>query len=162
MDIIPAGLLALCIWFAAVWRGLPAATTVIIAMLPFGMLTAVNVPAVGGLSLKTSSVCAGLLIVWLAITHIRSSDHIYNHQNLSGSHLVLILLILYMVVSAIINVRIFQGEIEVFSLNRGIERSGKGAIGMLTRLRPGASNISQTFYVLLSSCFFFSVLKIIS
>ncbi|MEC8650582.1 MAG: hypothetical protein VXX82_06595 [Verrucomicrobiota bacterium] len=161
MDIIPAGLLALCIWFAAMWRGVPAATTAIIAMLPFGMLAAVNLPAVGGLSLKTSSVCAGLLIVWLAITHIRSRDYIFNHQNLNGTHIALIFLSLYVVISAVINVRIFQGEIDVFSLNRGIERSGRGAIGMLTRLRPGASNISQVAYILLSSSFFFSVLLII-
>ena len=143
------------------WRGVPAATTTIIAMLPFGMLTVVNLPAVGGLSLKVSSVCAGLLIVWLAITHIRSSDHIFNHQNLSGSHIALILLIIYVVISAVINVRIFQGEIDVFSLNRSVDRSGKGAIGMLTRLHPGASNISQTFYMLLSSSFFFAVLLVI-
>ena len=161
MDIIPAGLLTLCIWFASMWRGVPAATTTIIAMLPFGMLTVVNLPAVGGLSLKVSSVCAGLLIVWLAITHIRSSDHIFNHQNLSGSHIALILLIIYVVISAVINVRIFQGEIDVFSLNRSVDRSGKGAIGMLTRLHPGASNISQTFYMLLSSSFFFAVLLVI-
>jgi hypothetical protein len=158
MDIIPAGLFALCIWFAALWRGLPAATTTVVAMLPFGMLTVVNLPAVGGLSLKISSVCAGLLIVWLAITHIRSRDHIFNHQNLSGTHIALILLIIYVVISAVINVRIFQGEIDVFSLNRGVDRSGKGAIGMLTRLYPGTSNISQTFYMLLSASFFFAVL----
>ncbi len=161
MDIIPTGLLALCIWFASMWRGVPAATTTIIAMLPFGMLTVVNLPAVGGLSLKISSVCAGLLIGWLAITHIRSCHHILNHQNLSGTHIALILLILYVVISALINVRIFQGEIDVFSLNRGVDRSGKGAIGMLTRLHPGASNISQTFYMLLSSSFFFAVLLVI-
>ena len=143
------------------WRGVPAATTTIIAMLPFGMLTVVNLPAVGGLSLKISSVCAGLLIGWLAITHIRSCHHILNHQNLSGTHIALILLILYVVISALINVRIFQGEIDVFSLNRGVDRSGKGAIGMLTRLHPGASNISQTFYMLLSSSFFFAVLLVI-
>ena len=102
MDIIPAGLLALCIWFAAMWRGVSAATTAIIAMLPFGMLTAVNLPAVGGLSLKASSVCAGLLIVWLAITHIRSRDYIFNHQNLTGTHIALIFLSLYVVISAVI------------------------------------------------------------
>ena len=161
MDIIPTGLLALCIWFVAMWRGLPAATTAIIAMLPFGMLTVVNLPAVGGLSLKISSVCAGLLIVWLAITHIRSYDYIFIHQNLSGSHIALILLIIYVVISAVINVRIFQGEIDVFSLNRGVDRTGKGAIGMLTRLHPGTSNISQTFYMLLSASFFLAVLLVI-
>ena len=161
MDIIPTGLLALCIWFVAMWRGVPAATTAIIAMLPFGMLTVVNLPAVGGLSLKISSVCAGLLIVWLAITSIRSYGYVFNHQSLSGSHIALILLIIYVVISAVINVRIFQGEIDVFSLNRGVDRTGKGAIGMLTRLHPGTSNISQTFYMLLSASFFFAVLLVI-
>lgn len=161
MEIIPAGLLALCIWFTAMCRGAPAAATAIAVMLPFGMLSAFNLPAVGGLSLKASSVCAGLLVGWLAISHLRLRDILLSRQSLSGAHLALIFLSIYLVVSAVINVRIFQGEIEVFSLGRGIERSGKGAIGMLTPLRPGWSNVSQSFYMLLSISFFFAILMII-
>ena len=161
MELIPIGLFAVVLWLVASSKGMTCALTVNVAMLPFGMLSAVNLPAVGGLSLKVNSVCAGLLLGWLTLEHLRSRDRIFSEQYLNGIHLSLLFLSIYVVISAVINVRIFQGEIDVFSLARGVERSGKGAIGMLTRLQPSSSNISQPFYMLLSIGFFFVIIIVI-
>ena len=161
MEFIPVGLIFILIWLLTSTNGITSALTGIVALMPFGMLAAVNLPAVGGLSLTVCNISVGLLVVWITAKNIRSREYFMSRVNLSVEDIALLFLAIYAVFSATINVRIFQGDIDVFSLGRGVERSGKGAIGMLNALEPRASNISQPFYFLLSVSFFYIVLSAI-
>ena len=112
MELIPVGLIFILIWLLTSTNGITSALTGIVALMPFGMLAAVNLPAVGGLSLTVCNISVGLLVVWITAKNIRSREYFMSRVNLSVEDIALLFLAIYAVFSATINVRIFQGDID--------------------------------------------------
>jgi hypothetical protein len=160
MELTPIGILILAIWALCAYRGILYAFECTLCMLPFGMASVVNLPAVGGMSLMAGSVCAALTIV-LYVLQLINQRHDRVGIHIPNGGLPLIALGLYGIISATINVRLFAGDIRVFSLDRSATGSGDGIYGRLVPLQPNSGNISQTFYLLLSIAFFFVAFEIL-
>lgn len=160
MEPTPIGILILAIWTLCAYRGMQYALACTLCMLPLGMASVVNLPAVGGMSLMGASVCAALTI-GLYILQLITQRHDSAGIVIPKGGLPLIALGIYGIISATINVRLFAGDIMVFSLDRSATGSGGGIYGRLVPLQPNSGNISQTFYLLLSIAFFFVAYQIL-
>ncbi|MFN4098272.1 MAG: hypothetical protein ACK4GT_00710 [Pararhodobacter sp.] len=126
-----------------------------IATIPLGMLAVIGLPSVGGLSLLAANLAAACLAFsgfLLLLTRLIRGQTV----QIEPASIALGLFALYAVFSATILVRLFAGEMMVFSLARGVQGvrvSTEFAWGKVW-LGPSSTNISQTFYVVLSFCFF--------
>ncbi len=120
-------------------------------MMPFGMLAIVGLPKLGGLSLlavnvaSAAAVGAGLLLL---LGQLMRGERI----RLEPSAIAFIFFAAYAIFSATVLVRLFSGEIMVFSLSRaaGGVRVSTAFLWGKVWLAPGSSNISQTFYIVLA------------
>lgn len=136
-------------------RGLASVLMMTAAMFPFGMLAIISLPSIGGLSLLAVNLAAAALVFMaflLLLTRLIRRQSVY----LEPAAVALGLFALYAVFSATILVRLFEGETMVFSLARGVQGvrvSTEFAWGKVW-LGPSSTNISQTFYVVLTFCFF--------
>ncbi|WP_226781562.1 hypothetical protein [Oceaniglobus trochenteri] len=125
------------------------------AMMPFGMLAVVGLPAVGGLSLLAVNLSAAALVaggVLILLSRLMRGQAIA----IAPATFALLAFALYAVFSATVLVRLFAGETMVFALSRGavgVKVSTQFSWGKVW-LGPSSSNISQTFYVLLACGFF--------
>lgn len=161
MEITLFGILVVLIWCVSAIKGIHYSTYLTLCLIPFGTAAVINLPAVGGLSLVVASVSAAMTIGLYFLSHA----NILNRGEIlllrfQPASLILLLLSLYAVLSATLNVRYFQGDIMVFTGDRNISGSGGGIYGALVPLSPNTGNISQTFYFLLSCGFFFVVKEI--
>ncbi|MDO5643458.1 MAG: hypothetical protein Q4G26_13875 [Paracoccus sp. (in: a-proteobacteria)] len=150
--ITPVFALILLIAAAGGSRGL---LILVAAMVPFGMLAVIGLPAVGGLSLLAVNMAAAALVGGRGLVLV-SRIVARRPIHLDGASIALICFALYAVFSATVLVRLFAGEIMVFPLARdvaGTRVSTFFAWGK-TWLGPSNANISQTFYVLLACAFF--------
>ena len=164
MEVTPVGLLAVALWFAFAWRGLPWALAYTICLMPFGMASAVNLPALGNLSLLIFQVCAALTVGFALLKRISGPDP-FSLKGVPVSAMVLMGLALYGVFSALIYPRLFRGEFDVFSMSRALLGHGEriGRFGStVVPLQPSTANLSQTLYFLLSASFFIAVHSIMS
>ena len=165
MEVTPVGLLAVALWFAFAWRGLPWALAYTICLMPFGMASAVNLPALGNLSLLIFQVCAALTVAYVLLLKLLGPAP-FDASNTPPQTGILLLLLGYCVLSAIIFPRLFQGDILVFTLNRAQLGHAGVKVGAFTSrlvpLQPSPANLSQLFYFTLSACFFiasYSIMK---
>lgn len=153
-----AALLALC-----AFGGLRSVLLLVGASIPFGMAAVIGLPAVGGLSLLAVNLVAitlvggGVLVLVSRLVHGRA-------VRVEPATLSLIVFAVYSAFSATILVRLFSGDLMVFSLARGVEGVRVSAVFSWPRvwLGPSSSNISQTFYVLLACGFFIVAVHVLS
>ncbi|WP_145111614.1 hypothetical protein [Cereibacter sediminicola] len=148
MIFYPLSLAVLGIWLVLILRRLDDGFTVAIALLPFGMFAAIALPAVGGLSLIASSLIAALTGGLVIVASLLGRGA----PVLTASTVVLGIYAAYAAFSAVVLVRLFSGQFEVFTLARSVQgvRINPFYASVPVPLRPGSSNISQTFYILLS------------
>ena len=143
-------------------RGMDTLLLMTAAMIPFGMMAVISLPSVGGLSLLAANLAAAGLVFngsLLLLTRLLRGQSVY----IEPASIALGLYALYAVFSATVLVRLFAGETMVFSLARGVQGvrvSTEFAWGKVW-LGPTSTNISQTFYVLLSFCFFVAATKVL-
>ncbi len=121
-------------------------------MMPFGMLAIVGLPKLGGLSLLAVNVASAAAVgagILLLLGRLMRGDRI----RLEPSAIAILIFAAYTIFSATVLVRLFSGEIMVFSLSRsaGGVRVSTAFLWGKVWLSPGSSNISQTFYIVLAS-----------
>lgn len=109
-------------------------------MLPFGMMAAINLPTVGGMSLLAIDVAFFVMLMLVLLRRDVGKD-IMTLMAPGSMALTLLLLLGYAVLSALFFPRIFAGATEVFSLSRSANENG---ISMVP-LKPTNSNLSQLF-----------------
>ncbi len=155
MQVFPITPVIFALWAIMVVRETDRALATAICLLPFGMLAAVALPAMGGLSLMGTQLVAALTIAIItataAVALMRGED-----QHIPVEAIPLALYAAYGLISATLLVRLFEGEFSVFSLSRG-EVGAQISIffrSTLVPLRPGNSNLAQAGYILISFAFF--------
>ena len=155
MTIYLASPLVLALLGTAMFGGLPRVMALTTMLIPFGMLAVVGLPAVGGMSLMavncSAATLTGLGILLLLTRLVRGVP-----VEIEPSTIALALYAAYGIFSATVLVRLFSGDVMVFSLARGAETvrvSTDFSMGKVW-LAPGTPNISQTFYVVLGFGFF--------
>ena len=144
------GILLLC-----TFGGLHRLLLFLCAMMPFGMLAVVGLPAIGGLSILAVNATAAALVAGGCLVLL---SRLVRGQpiRIAPATLALLGFAAYAVFSATVLVRLFAGETMVFALSReavGVRVSTEFAWAKVW-LGPSSSNISQTFYVLLACGFF--------
>ena len=155
MTLYLASPLVLALLGTAMFGGLPRVMALTTMLIPFGMLAVVGLPAVGGMSLMavncSAATLTGLGILLLLTRLVRGVP-----VEIEPSTIALALYAAYGIFSATVLVRLFSGDVMVFSLARGAETvrvSTDFSMGKVW-LAPGTPNISQTFYVVLGFGFF--------
>jgi hypothetical protein len=147
----------------AMLGGLPRVLMLTVASLPFGMLAVVNLPAVGGISILAANLSAAALVglgVLMLLTRLMRGSPV----EVEPATFALAVFAIYAIISATILVRLFAGDIMVFSLARGaqtVQVETAFAMGKVL-LAPSTSNLSQTFYILVSACFFVIALHVLT
>jgi hypothetical protein len=128
-----------------------------VVLTSFGMFAAFKLP-IGDLTPLLSHAAAGLGAGVLALVGLQAA--------LAGRSLslprggeALLLMTIWGVVGAMLLPRLFAGEIEVFSWARDASgaRVDPRFPALLSPLAPGSSNMSQSFYLALSTAFFFAM-----
>ncbi len=155
MEVYPAAAAFFLIWLWGVSRNSDNGIVVGIAALPFGMFAAVNA---SGFSLLLSNLLAMFTVMVLMLRYM-SWQGPKPALRIPVSGIYLLVYALYSLFSAIILVRLFQGQFLVFPMNvssTGIKVSWLFPSTMRP-ISPGNSNISQAFYILLSCGFFLAV-----
>ncbi|MEM9781178.1 MAG: hypothetical protein AAF899_01775 [Pseudomonadota bacterium] len=150
-------MLAMVIWSAIALINIDRALLAAIVVLPLGMLAAVKLP-IGGFTPPIAQLYLAGALALAATARITSHDR-------SGGWLVphaaipLLLYAIWGIFSAIVLVRLFAGDVMVFSMDRGTQGARISPMfkAGLSRLSPVSSNISQTAYMLLSVGFFIAL-----
>lgn len=138
-------LMALLIMLRGPYQGL----TILAAMLPFGMMAAVNLPAIGGMSLTSTDILLLTLFVMVLLRAGLRRD--LNAIFAPGSMgLTLALLLFYATLASLFLPRVFAGATEVFNLSRQTNQDGF----VSSPLRPSNANYSQLFRLNISLCAF--------
>ena len=155
MQLFPVTPVLIVLWAIMAFRGTDRALAFSICLLPFGMLAAFSLPALGDLSLLavhvTASLTIALIVAATALAAVRGEP-----MRVPAEALALGAYVAYGVISAFILVRLFEGEFSVFSLSRSADGVAVSVFfrSMLTPLRPGNSNLSQAAYLIISFAFF--------
>ncbi|WP_341367375.1 hypothetical protein [Yoonia sp. BS5-3] len=155
MQLYSASLLFFGILGICAFGGMHRALLLLAAMMPFGMLAVIGLPAIGGLSILAVNAVAAALVAGgglVLVSRLLRGQPIH----ITPATTALLAFALYAVFSATVLVRLFAGETMVFSLSRdaiGVRVSTQFAWTKVW-LGPSSSNISQTFYVLLACGFF--------
>lgn len=155
MEVTPIGIVAVALWFAFAYRGLHWALAYTICLIPFGMASVANLPALGDLSLPLYRVCAALTTVALLFQKAFAVSAAQTNWRLPAGTYVLAGLAAYGVLSAVFLPRLFAGSFYVFPMARG---SGEESVGpflsTVSLIAPSTGNFSQTVYFLASASFF--------
>ncbi|KIT16304.1 hypothetical protein [Jannaschia aquimarina] len=137
-------------------RGPYAGLTALAAILPFGMMAAINMPAIGntsilGIDLAVLTMFVLMLLrqgIWTDIGTVFSPGRIA---------VPLLLLLVWAIFVSAFMPRVFQGQTEVFSLSRAANVDGIISIP----LRPTTGNLSQLYRYMLCLCIFLVVALVI-
>lgn len=159
MAFYPAAGVFLLIWLWSVMRNADNGIPMAIAVLPFGMFAAVTF---GGLSLLLSNLLAMLTIGALIFRWIsRRKAQTPLHIPTAGIYLVAFTV--YSLFSGFVIVRLFQGQFLVFPMNVTSNYTQVSLFYPSTMwpLRPTKSNLSQSFYILLSCGFFIATVLVL-
>ena len=150
MVIYPAALLFIAIWLWVSIRDPDYGVSVVVATLPFGMFAAINL---GGLSLLIAPLLALLTLFLFALRRVA---HRGEPVSLNLSAVLILCFSAYAVFSAIILVRLFEGQFLVFPLN--VDDTGtqisNAFFTTLKPVSPSNSNISQAAYILVAAVVF--------
>lgn len=159
MELYPVAAVFVFIWLLLTIRNSDNGLVMAIAVIPFGMFAAFRI---GGLSIILSHLIAVLTIGALIIRFFSQRGRAPLVQ-LPISSLYLCFFSVYAVFSALIIVRIFEGQFLVFPLNVTFNGSLVSAYfpSTMVPLQPSKSNISQSFYVVLSTLFFIAIVLVV-
>ncbi|PZX56279.1 hypothetical protein LX76_01308 [Cereibacter changlensis] len=148
--VYPISILVLFLWIALSLRRLDNGLVLAIALVPFGMLAAVTLPAIGGMSILACSLVAALTVGGATLRLL--FDPRRGPIALPAPTIAFGIFALYALFSATVLVRLFAGQFQVFSLSRTVQgaRIDTAFASVLVPLSPGGSNLSQSFYILLA------------
>lgn len=154
MEIFPAAGVFFAIWLAVMIRNADNGLIFAIAVWPFGMFAAANL---GGLSLLIPNLI-GVLTIGALLLRRLSWQGPQSAIKIPISGIYLAAFAIYSVFSATVLVRVFQGDFMVFPMNVSTQYTQVSIHFPSTMwpLSPTNSNISQSFYILLSASFFLS------
>ncbi len=156
MEFTPIGILALVAAALIIARPTALGLPVIASFVPLQAAAFVNLPAFGDVSIISAHVLIGAFFVGIALRPKLANAAL---QFASGNAAIMLfgVFVVYAVWSAFMMPRLFEGEVEVYSL----ERSGLGFIP-LTPLHPSSGNITQSFYIAVNFLMFAAVVFLIS
>ena len=157
MQVVQSSFISLILVGLVLFGGARVALIVIFALLPMGMMAAVNLPAIG----NTSVLAIDLAVIALLFSQVaRPGGMVRLAQFMSAAFLViavLLALLLYATLATLFFPRIFAGETEVFSLSRTVGQ--KGIVS--GPLRPGTGNLSQLLRLYLAVAAFFATAMVV-
>ncbi len=157
MTFAPFAAIFIIAWLWVVLRNLEKGITFVIAVLPFGMFAAISL---AGLSLLLANFLAMLTIAALVVRRMASRTS-GTTVMLPPESRYLVFFAGYALFSAFILVRLFEGDFLVFplNLNAGTTQVSISYPSAMWLLRPSGSNLSQSFYILLSCGFFLAAIS---
>lgn len=129
---------------------------ILTGIIPFGMMAAINLPAVGGMSMMVSDLVV-LTMLALALLRVdvgRDLAAIFSPRSVA---LPLLIMFAYILFATAFFPRIFAGHTEVFNLSRDANQDGIVSIP----LAPSSGNISQLFRFCLSLAAFLATAIIV-
>src|SRR5690606_2854494 len=144
----------LFLWLALSLRRIDNGLVLAIALVPFGMMAAVTLPAIAGMSIIACSLVAALTV---GVATLRLLfDPRRGPIALPAPTIAFGIFAFYALFSATVLVRLFAGQFQVFSLSRTVQgaRIDTAFASVLVPLSPGGSNLSQSFYILLAFAVF--------
>ncbi|SDG97016.1 O-antigen ligase family protein [Alloyangia pacifica] len=155
MQIVPSTLIAFALVMLLIHRGRFEGVIILFSLIPFGMMAAFNLPAVG----NTSILAVDLAAITLACMFLpqrslnRDLGLIFAPR---GTALPLMGFLIYAAIGSIFLPRVFEGATEVFSIGRVANQ-----IGIVMRpLSPGGGNLSQLLRIMLSLLVFLVVVLV--
>ncbi|MDS9468926.1 hypothetical protein RGQ15_15270 [Paracoccus sp. MBLB3053] len=128
-------------------RGPYAGLKILVAVTPFGMMAAFNLPAVGGMSILATDLLI-LTLFALVLLRVGIERDLAVIFRPGGIAMPLLILLAYIIFATLFFPRIFAGQTEVFSLSRIANKEGIVSIP----LAPTTGNLSQLFRYLLGLC----------
>lgn len=130
-------------------RGPYAGLVMLMALLPFGMTAAFNLPALGGMSITSTDMflLTMLVLILLRRNLIQDLAAIFAPRSMA---LALLVLLSYATLASLFLPRVFAGETIVFNLSRISNEDGFVAIP----LHASTANLSQLFRLSLGMCAF--------
>lgn len=138
MQIVESTFISLIVLAAVLSRGPFVGINYFFAVIPFGMMAAINLPAIGGTSLMTYDLVL-LSLGAMLILRRGIADDIMRLMAPGQPGLTLLLFYIYAVFATMFFPRIFAGETEVFAIGRVA-----GQVGIVSRpLAPNGGNLSQ-------------------
>ncbi|MBO9446711.1 hypothetical protein [Ruegeria sp. R14_0] len=158
MAVYPAAAAFLLLWLWLSVKNADNGVVMAIAMIPFGMFAAV---VVGDLSILMANLLAVLSISLLVVRRaVRTAPGAL--FGLPPSGLYLLVFALYSVFSAIVLVRLFEGNFSVFPMTVTFVGPQVSIFfsSVMLPLQPSNSNIAQAIYILLSAAFFLSLVAV--
>ncbi|TDL81107.1 hypothetical protein E2L08_07145 [Palleronia sediminis] len=154
MQFVPSTAIVLAVALAMILRGPDRGLSLLFAMLPFGMMAAINLPAVGGTSIVAADL-AVVTLVLLVLARPGGTVDLARTMLIERTGVVLSAVLLYAIIATLFLPRVFAGAIEVFSIGRGD--------GIISRpLRPGNGNLSQLLRLMLSIAAFAAVAAVLT
>lgn len=152
MVLYPAAAVFVLIWLVLTIRNPDNGLVMAIAVIPFGMFAAIGL---GGLSIILANL---LVVLTIGVLLIRFASHKQSatQLRLPLSSVYLWLFAIYAIFSSLILVRFFAGQFLVFPLSVTFKGTLISAFypSTMIPLQPSNSNISQSFYILLTAMFF--------
>ena len=146
----------LAILLAMTVSGLYRAPVFLLALAPMGMLAAVNLPGVGGLSILAIDLAVVVLFAMLLSRPGGGGDMVQTFAP-RGIGLALLAFLAWAALATVFFPRVFAGETEVFSIGRVAN-----SVGIVVRpLLPGAGNLSQLMRMALSVAAFVAVAALV-
>lgn len=154
MQIVPSTFIVLALIGLMLARGPYRGLILFMALAPFGMMAAFNLPAVGGTSIVAIDLAVVALFGALILRPGGFADMLRSFAP-GGPGLLLLLFLGYATLITLFMPRIFAGETVVFSIGR----SDTGIVS--APLRPGGGNLSQLLRMILSVSAFALVFAVI-
>lgn len=126
-------------------RGPYSGLAIFMAMLPFGMMAAVNLPAVGGTSILVTDAAMLTLFAMMLMRQDVGRDlaEIFTPGTMA---MTLLGFLCYSILSTLFFPRVFEGATEVFSLSRIANEDGIVSMP----LRPTTGNLAQLLRIMLT------------
>ena len=158
MAVYPAAAAFLLLWLWLSAKNADNGILMAIAVIPFGMFAAL---VAGGLSIILANLLA-ILSIGLLVLRRTSRTAPTEQFLLPPSGLYLLIFALYSVFSALVLVRLFQGNFSVFPMTVTFVGPQVSIFfsSVMVPLQPSNSNIAQSVYIVLSAAFFLAVLAV--
>ena len=151
MEFTPIGFVCLAAAVLVAAQPVRLGLLIIALFIPLQTAAAVNLWAVGGMSIICAHVLIGALAVGLALRPATIKS-MMRTTALKPSVLFFGFFVFYGLLSAYMMPRLFEGEVQVYSLERNTD------IGIsLAPLHPSTGNISQSFYIAVDFVLFVAV-----
>ncbi len=156
MEFTPIGFLCLAAAAIIVVQPLRLGLLVLALFIPLQTAAAVNLWSIGGMSIICAHALIGALVLGLALRPVLLNSVLRSSAR-NTSVVLLGLFAAYAVLSAFMMPRLFEGFVDVFSLERDPQRGIA-----LSRLHPTSGNITQSFYITINLFLFAGVTYLLS